>query len=267
MTPDQIIAIVGDVASFTAAMAAMAAAWGTFLTVKQVQRQTVASYRPELAFAAVLFTGRSEKEPIPYYWITGRSVEEADQEDIATDHRKRNDAYYHPSINLYNIGLGAAARIQLAWRFPIEGFVDEINKLAQRALVPAFFEYKPEVLQFKSDIWPNSQHISIWKNQKTRDIDYLLPESTQKSETLVEIPAAITDLVSAYLYFSVIQKRDDGNIEIHIPPLHASITYRDIGGNHYDASFDLDFQVVSIRGFKDALPTTITLWLNPKKTG
>jgi hypothetical protein len=45
MTADQIIAIIGDIASFVAAAAAMAAAWGTFLTVRQIQKQTATSYR------------------------------------------------------------------------------------------------------------------------------------------------------------------------------------------------------------------------------
>jgi hypothetical protein len=61
MTLDQIIASIGSFGALLSALAALAAATGTFVTVRQMRRQTEASYRPELTFARVEITASAEK--------------------------------------------------------------------------------------------------------------------------------------------------------------------------------------------------------------
>jgi hypothetical protein len=51
MTTDQLVSLNGGGASLLAAIAAMISARGTFLTIKQMQQQTQASFRPVLIFA------------------------------------------------------------------------------------------------------------------------------------------------------------------------------------------------------------------------
>jgi hypothetical protein len=259
MTDDQIIAIIGDVASFAAATAAMLAAWGTFRTVRQMQIQTTTSYRPELTLGRVTFTGYSRKEvgPIPSHWRRDTNI--PNQENIVKEDHD-SDKHTRPSISLYNIGLAAAADICIRWEFPIESIVNEVNKLAQRALVPAYFDYNREVLRFDSELWPMSRIALNWRAQKSENLDYILPESTQKTETLVEIPSAVTHLVSAYIYFSIKQNTEKAGMSLDsIPSLHADISYSDIAGQTLTVRFELR-SIVSA-----ASPEWFRLSLDPRR--
>ena len=44
------------------------------------------------------------------------------------------------SLPIRNVGLGAAKEVTLKWSFPIEELVSNINKMAQKSLIPAYFE-------------------------------------------------------------------------------------------------------------------------------
>jgi hypothetical protein len=226
-----------------------------------MQKQTASTYRPEITFAGVNFTACSHDSsgPIPSFWSRGPKIAE-NQISLEDDH-----SFPSPTVSIYNIGLGAATNIQVRWNFPIERIADETNKLAQRALVPAYFEYKSDSLKFQSEAWRQIQYYSIWHNQRESEIDYILPESTQRSEVEVEIPDAVTKLISSYIYFNAIQKRDTPTWELDIPPLEATISYSDISGEKRTQRFDLNFRVTYISNCRDTTPTTVLLRIEPVK--
>jgi hypothetical protein len=261
MTTDQILAAVGDFASFAAATAAMAAAWGTFRTVRQVQQQTIASYRPTLAFAQSAMTASAEGQgwPIPSHWTKGR----ASDTQISTE-SGLYPIMVDPTIRLYNIGLGPAANVHIVWAFPVAEFVEKINNLAQRALVPAYFESNSRGVSCKSELWPTTQFSCGLPNEQAQDIDYIMPESTNKNETLVTIPYAIVFIISAYFYFAYIQKDDDDvNEDSEILSIdilsNAAVSYSDIGGDRYDARFVLEFHPRAMMRVKEE---PLTVWFD-----
>ena len=255
MTFDQIIAIANDLAASAAAAAALAAARGTFLVVKQMQRQIIASYQPELTFTRVLITGSAQGEswPIPSSWHEG-------EQTLAQDTHSDKLVAIEPKLKLFNIGLGAAVNIHIDWDFPIEHFIKQINILAQKALIANYIEFiPPGLINFKSEIWKVNSS-SIWGNQKSESTDYILSGNTQKVETSLTLPYAIRELVSSYIYFWFIQKSDNKTRFLNIPSLKAIISYNDIDGVVFDISFNFNFLSLDKEGL-----LMFTLYLTPKK--
>ena len=163
----------------------MATAVGTFLTVQQMQRQMEASYRPELTFARVYLKAEpdSPSTPLPTHW-TEQPLPTHWTEYTTTSTKTTAPTWF--SMNLYNVGLGAATNINVVWNFAVEDMVEEINRLAQRTLSPAFYEYKQGVLSLVSPTWPE---ITIsWENEKKASLDYIMPESTHHTAAALRFP-------------------------------------------------------------------------------
>jgi hypothetical protein len=123
---NQTIGIISNVAALLAALAAMLTAVGTFLTVRQMQRQMEASYRPELTFARVFIKGEahSPQYPLPTRWTEApRLTENWSGDGVsagATITLTRVPVVWGFYTNLYNIGLGAATSINIVWNFAVE---------------------------------------------------------------------------------------------------------------------------------------------------
>jgi hypothetical protein len=240
MTPGQ--NLVGSVASLLTALAACVAAIGTFVTVWQMRKQMEASYRPELTFGQVWLEAKAGNQvwPIPSYWIA--------RAEPPQEHREKGQPLgpLPPKfgVRLYNVGLAAATNIRVAWNFPVEDLADEVNKLAQRALVPAYFDAKRGRLSFASEIWKT--HFTVmWGNERTQSLDYLLPESVAHSQPppLIEIPTTITVLISSWLYFWSLGKGDQ---DWSIPEARLEIDYRDIAGIERHGAFEFEFTPIVV---------------------
>jgi hypothetical protein len=244
-----VIRVLSNVAALVAALAAMATAVGTFLTVRQMQRQMEASYRPQLTFARVLLKAEPESpsSPLPTHW-----TEQPRYPVSGTTTSTRTitvPAWF--STNLYNVGLGAATSINVVWNFAVEDMVQEINRSAQRTLTPAFYEYNKGILSLESKTWPE---ITIfWKTEKTVPLDYIVPESTHHAGTTLRIPLTYIQLFSTYLYLQILQ--NDNRNEMKIFPLQIKISYGDISGQRHQVSFSLHINVVSASKRKDSSMT------------
>jgi hypothetical protein len=95
-----------------------ATAVGTFLTVRQMQRQMEASYRPELTFARVFVKGEAESPQCPLLtrWTeTPRFMEGWTGGGTAITLVKTSIPLGRFHTNLYNIGLGAVTGISITW--------------------------------------------------------------------------------------------------------------------------------------------------------
>ena len=241
------IGVLSNVAALVAGLAAMATAVGTFLTVQQMQRQMEASYRPELTFARVLLKAEpdSPSSPLPTHWT------EQPRYPVSGTTTSTNTitvpAWF--TTNLYNVGLGAATSINVVWNFTIEGMIEEVNRLAQRTLTPAFYEYNKGALSLESQTWP--PRTILWENEKKASLDYIMPESTHHTAAALRFPLTYIQLFSTYLYLQILQKDNRAEtkifpLQIDTFPLQIDISYGDISGRRHQVSFSLRISLISI---------------------
>lgn len=231
---------VGGIAATLAAIAAMAAAVGTFRTVRQMKTQMEASYRPEIAIPRVRVKGEAESSafPLPLNWNTP-PLETPSGTVISYPIGPHSMRFI---LQLHNIGLGAATGVKVDWCFPVVDMVDKVNTLAQRALVPVFFEFKNDILSFHSDIWPTKLMCNWIGNARSEYIDYITPANESlyySGGATLPIPMPFILLSSSYLYFSMSLKEEDRVYDFDIPPLRALITYHDISGQSRQTCFDI----------------------------
>lgn len=226
MTLDQIIAL-------SASLAACASAVATFLTIRQMAQQRKASFRPELAFSTTHFEGSATTdEQLPNNWVawTHQSESRSNQRELV--------------IPLHNVGLGAAREISLSWSFPIDRAVEEVNALAQQALVPAYLKFEKGMLSITSDNLSN--WTSIWRNQQKIFLDFVLPASVPQEALVIRLPNAYIQLCSSLAYFATrIEKRSTFP---SFPLLTAQLEYQDIGGSRHEASFEFTVEIEAIIG-------------------
>ncbi|BCK86278.1 hypothetical protein MIZ01_0032 [Sideroxyarcus emersonii] len=224
MTIDQIIALSASVGAFLAAIA-------TFLTVRQMVQQRVASYRPELVISRTHFEG-SQDPVIPSHWVPKLSTQAA------------GEGFPFFSMPLVNVGLGTAKNLLIRWSFPIEEMVAQVNQLAQRTLTPVYFDLENGVLTIKSDTLGNGA--SIWRNQQEESLDYLLPVSIQKDSSVIRLPLVFVQLCSALLYLAA---KDKDRADFPVTPiLSAQIDFLDIGGKRHSTNYDISLQIVMFGG-------------------
>src|ERR1035437_5158074 len=118
---DEIIALIASLGTWAAAIA-------MFLTVRQIRKQSEASYRPELTFTRTIFegvplstlvkspppTGSLYKSPSPGVWLkTG-------DEHAGDKHAEDKVVLPQFTVPLRNVGLGAAKDIALSWSVPMD---------------------------------------------------------------------------------------------------------------------------------------------------
>jgi hypothetical protein len=238
MTHENILLISSLTAAFTA-LAAIMTAVATFLTVRQIKKQTEASYRPELAFLQTPVISYPATDGIPSIWLTS----EAQDSDAPT-------MEYHATfeIRLYNIGLGAAKDVAYSWEFPVRDMVEDVNTNAQHALEPAYYKYANGMLSLESSKF--RQSTIIWETERKQTvIGYVLPTELNRDGVAIRMPMTFIDLVSSQTYFAwaAAQKGEQKVIFDQIPPLTMELTYHDIAGGTYNMTFKLQLKIGMIR--------------------
>lgn len=239
MTTDQVIAL-------SASVAAALSAFATFLTVREMKQQRQLVHRPDLVVLPVALKATVEAsdgvaveravpavpEGLPIHW-EGKSGR-----DLVS-----SGPFIAAAIS--NIGVGGAKGIEATWSAPIESFSADINAMAQRALTPAFYEYRSERLTFKSESLGGMT--MMWGNTKTQHLDFVLPASTQGSSVALSIPFAFLHLISAYIHvFTRLDK--DSRPQFSIPPLSLTLAFTDIASVEHRQTFSGTFDPISFSG-------------------
>lgn len=226
-----------ETVSLITSVAACLSAIAALVVVRQNYKQRVASYRPTLVLVETPVT-------LPSFEKTGGlpDLDEAGGGRI--------------SMPLVNIGLGAARQLRVTWRFPIGQVTSTVNRLAQESLTPVYFVYENDFLSKKSDR-SDSEWLIRW--HKETNIDFVLPASTHKAPTSLELPLAYVALFSAVYYFAFKRGQDkpsSAGVSIpDIPPLECRLEFADIGdGKHsVDLSIRIDLAVLSTEEFRGIL--------------
>ena len=238
-----------DINTIVINLVTFATAVGTLLTVREMNKQRKASYRPELILESVVFSGYNNHNSscfqdniecnFPVNWV--KEIIPHESNPIEKEKILPNWFY----ISLLNIGLGAAREISGFWSFPIIEIVKEINQLAEKEL----FIFKKEVLSLTTG------HNIMWGTDKKINFDYVLPVATQKESVGVRIPITYMTLVSAFIYSSVLKK---GSLP-KIAPLEFFVEYFDIGGVKYKTKINIFFELEACS------QSFFTACLQPKK--
>ena len=227
MTTDQIIALFASIAACLTAIA-------SFIVLLQNYKQRQASYRPEIVLKKITFeTTECAPKLIPKEWFS-------------QDYKPQNSSFALP---LVNIGLGSAKQIKATWFFDFKTYINKINKSAQEALIPAYFEYKNEVLNFKSDL---DSTIHIWSNQKYQEIDYILPISVDGNPAELFFPRAIVCAIASDCFFWL-QKDDEKKIEFPVfPKIELELCYYDIGNKKHNERFEIKIELNVVKGKRNS---------------
>jgi hypothetical protein len=102
-------------------------------------------------------------------------------------------------------------------------------------------EYKSGVLLF---VWEGVLRIaSMWENQNTEKIDYLLPASIQREPLLLSIPSAYTDAISTLIFLKLKEGQRAGWV---LPSLEVRFNFSDISGIQYNRSFELSISMMTL---------------------
>jgi hypothetical protein len=216
MTIDQGISLAASIGACFSAVAA-------FFAVRLSSQHSKASYKPELVISQADFKCSSDKS-IPSEWAR-----------VNPEHIEENANVGFFAMPLSNVGLGAAKQISIVWSFAIEDVITQINEITKESLIPAYFEYKQGMLSFNSEDMGKS--VSMWDNQKSNSIDFVLPAPVDKLPTKLVIPLAFTQLTSALICFSS-QNENFKNFP-DMPELNAEMSYFDIGGTKHTSKFIL----------------------------
>jgi hypothetical protein len=227
LSTDQLIAVSSSVAAAISALA-------TFFTVLQVSENRKSSYRPEIIFANTRFSSTRK---------------------VKNDH-PNTDPEKYISVDMYNIGLGSAKNIEISWSFLINSTVEKMNSLAN--LGAKLNRYKFENDMIFSEGENSNISISVWRNQKTLKIDFVLPASIDNQPQVISIPPAYIELWDSYVTSAI--SIDQTELLEDFPPLTCIITYQDVGGVKYKLKREFLFDIYSIspdKGIEGSVSTKV----------
>ena len=226
MTLDQYI-------SAGASLGAFLAAGATLLTVWQMAKQRVATYRPEIVVLrapVVTIADESDKTLRPLLgWC--RSIEDSES-NVKLLHRDYR-------LLLVNIGMGSATRVLVEWEFPMERFVGYIRMSANSRNQPIEIELHNGAVSVES-----IGFTSIWENQRQDNFDYILPAEVDKDPIKIRLPSAYILAVSACMnvYLREIGTGTSARPLPEVPALRMSLHYDDISGKRHKNTYDIEFE-------------------------
>jgi hypothetical protein len=236
-----------DVVTLISSVVGLATAVAALLAVLEMRRQRVTVYRPDLAVSS---------SPLFAYAGTlsliGNSVHCS-----TTRHNLPSDApdrLPKPSLDCFNLGLGAAKDVHIAWRFDVEATVRVLGALAEQhgmrvvddgecgiALldVPGLTRAKPRL-------------------EKAQMLAYVLPIQVQSSPQPIYIPSEYLKALAIYASYYVppdsvqwsefppearpvlhmFPSSDGGDLH-PLPSASLSLTFRDIGDNTHVRVFHI----------------------------
>ncbi|EGQ7810900.1 hypothetical protein I6Y99_004968 [Vibrio parahaemolyticus] len=223
MTVEQWISLSASIGACLSAIAALFA-------VKLSSKHSSASYKPELVISRKSF----------YSAITTSMPKEWSEMDVS----ESNESYRRNSftIPLSNVGLGAAKQIEVNWSFPIDSTVKSINTITQKNHIPSYFKYENEILSFETE--GDNKSVSMWVNQKSNKLDFVLPSSVETTPTELLLPPAYSELISAWIYFHF--KSDKKEQFPEFPMIKAKVTFFDIGGKKHTCKFEISSKIVIV---------------------
>lgn len=233
MTPDQIINIVGQTATWLTLVI-------VFFTLREMNTQRRHSYKPELLplqDSLFVFWKTTANTPFPSHWSSTPQ----------TLAQVKSQAVSHPAVRVVNLGVGAATSVTATWQLQIDELLREISDYCNNRSMPI-------VVNVKKRGWLNitapGGDGSSTNNDLVRDHDYLLPASTSPDGWALPFPFALRHLTSLLIYLlaSAPDLNQVPESFIGAPPFTLNLSYRDLGGKTYTKKFSGKLHLHMISG-------------------
>jgi hypothetical protein len=220
--------------TLASSLGALGAATISLFTLFELFRQRKASYKPDICVLKRHFAVRGEgigKFGTPTNWFH----EDSELGGMA-------------SIQLVNVGVGAAKHVSAKWFFEQSRLVQEINKLAQEAHEEFYIHEDGTFLSVK-DSSQTSYMINAQMNNF--NFEYLLPASQDERGIVLSLPPSYSFLLSLFVGLSF---RMHENIpEKKLSSIVLNLEYSDIGKNKHSSKHIIEFELNSIQRTDDSM--------------
>lgn len=219
------------ITSCITAAASLITGFCVLFTLFEMQKQRQESYKPFLVLKddrlIAYHTATLENFPL-YEWF---------KESLQGDNKNPPDLFNTYSIDILNIGRGAAKEINTKWKFDIKETVKQVNEIISKQSVniepieisEGFIQFGGLMLNLENDY------------SKSQEYKYLLPDDNNTSLKL-RVPKSYIILSSIMLHQSKIEDRNS----LVMPELELSIQYHDIGGKSYSYLYNVKANIGSL---------------------
>lgn len=240
ITIDRFIALASSVA-------AVLAAFATYLTVIEMQKQRRSSYRPTLVFknsGFMLYRINSQKQ-------RGYSRKHiiSNEEDDTVKRKLENDDTPGVEYEYFNIGVGAAKEIKVFTSTDYELFRHIINELDVNNRTKVIIERSTD--KYGGALTIDSEEVffvsQIDAGVSTKD-QYILPFNMNSAPYQISMPSYYEQLI--LLVYTLSRKistnywsRIAFSYYHKIPPLMLRIEYKDIEGNIHNQTFTVSHSI------------------------
>ena len=221
MTPDRIIAVVGQCATWLTLIV-------VFFTLREMNTQRRQSYKPQLVplqDAVHAFWKVTSVTPFPNYWSTVPTSPE----------QVKSQTPSNPTVRVVNLGVGAASSVTARWQLKIDTLLVEIKEYCHAHSIPVVVVNERNVLTITA---PGGTAASPG-NDVVYELDYVLPVSTSPNGWALPLPFALRQLTSllAYLVASAADQNQVPRSFRGAPPFTLDLAYRDLAGDTYTRTF------------------------------
>jgi hypothetical protein len=214
--------ILSELLTLASSTAAMCAAIISFFTLFELLKQRKASYKPDLCILKRYFYVKANGTLSEWY---------------LTDSSQPHTA----SVQLVNIGVGAAKNINANWTFDLDSFIEEINKLSQKSHQNFYIKNEGDLLLIET-----YNKLSTTVNAKMNDFqfEYLLASAQDPQGSTLNLPPSYSYLLPIYVRLHM--QLELNIIDIEIPTLELNLSYSDIGKNQHISKHNVkcNFQMI-----------------------
>lgn len=229
MTISDVIAIAGQIAMWITLIV-------VFLTLREMEKQRRASYKPELVIPRSLVYGFGdiivEDIILPLEWRNSENIEETRDDSLLT---------------IYNLGFGAAVHIRISWEFEFEETLRFVQDYCYENSIPIVVGYEQRfgTKVFQLEIEDRVSSFINIGSIYDQSYDYLVPASVTSKGLRLHLPPDYKSLIAIMIFMSwkEFEKDNSPMKDLNFPDLKLKVNYQDIGGNDYVKEFGLTFQL------------------------
>jgi hypothetical protein len=240
-------------------LAALATAWATFNTVREIAKQRKEAIKPDLI---------SERQ---YAYIYTELLASCLRHIWSKAKLEHSQMLQHSSyaISVINIGTGTAKQINSKWLVDVSTMVTNVNVLARKATISVSAEMVPGESEIRI-LWPDKVigH-QLVANQLEQVLGHLLPATISNSGLQIYIPSAYLTLISLQVALGLAAGLtfSSANEWLQLPPAYLVLQYVDVNGELHAKKFQLVINLLSAGHEKLAhidgqLPTFMQFLLN-----
>jgi hypothetical protein len=222
--------------SAIASVAALITAVIVFFTLREMILQRQLSYKPDLVCKPSFFSCSANIQETLTNWEISVNSRFQTRPDKIDDQKNLR----HPSIEIFNIGLGAAKNIEVIWQFDYKKAIEFTKKASMTLGFKVFIE--DEILAIKGSNF--GTYINI-KASLSNALDYVLPVSIAYKPATIMVPSPFFDLLALnYIFQHYKGPLEKVKYELPgFPQLIMLLKYFDVGGNCHTRTFRTDPKV------------------------